>query len=191
MNILLNFKLLFRTLTLVLMLLTFYQTASATQKDDLVTVSIAVVNVRYLLQHAPQSDAASKELKDRFLAKEKELDAEADSIRLFEESIRQSEGRITREEKIEKERELRSRKRNQNRALEDYREDLRIAKSAALDDVQKLVFETIDEVRKAKKIDIVIQDYVSASERVDITETVIEYLAEKLKKEHVKKSANK
>ncbi len=178
--------LLFRTLFVVLFFLVSHQSVYA-EGEARTSLSVAVVNVRYLLQHAPQSDAASKELKDRFLAKEKELDAEADAIRLFEESIRQSEGRITREEKIEKERELRSRKRSQNRALEDYREDLRIAKSAALDDVQKLVFETIDEVRKAKKIDIVIQDYVSASERVDITETVIEYLAEKLKKEHVKK----
>ncbi len=154
-------------------------------------VSVAVVNVRYLLQHAPQSDEASKLLKKRFLAKERELDKEAEAIRKFEEALRQSEDQLTREEKIEKERELRSRKRTQNRALEDYREDLRLAKSAALDDVQEAVFEAIAEVRKQEHIDIVIQDFVSASERVDITKKVLSYLAKKLQSEKQKSLAEK
>jgi len=175
-------KFLYRALPCVLLSLTLITPVFADNTADS-SVSVAVVNVRYLLQHAPQSDAASNELKKRFLSKEKDLDAEAEAIRAFEESIRKSEDKLSREEKIEKERELRSRKRTQNRALEDYREDLRLAKSAALDDVQKMVFEAIDEVRKVKKIDIVIQDYVSASERVDITKAVIVFLAEKLKQD--------
>lgn len=174
----------------VILLFSFYPPAIA-KKDSVSAVNIAVVNVRHLLQHAPQSGAASKALKERFIAKEKILDAEASSIRNFEESIKQAEGSITREEKIEKERELRSRKRAQNRALEDYREDLRLAKSAALDDVQKAVFEAIDEIRKAQAIDIVIQDFISASERVDITQTVLSYLAQQLEKDSLNKQSEK
>lgn len=162
------------------LLLFFASNPSFAETTDELT-SIAVVNVRYLLQHAPQSEEASKELKERFLSTELALDAEAEAIRIFEESLKKTEESIPREVKIEKERELRSRKRTQNRALEDYREDLRLAKSAALDDVQKAVFEAIDEVRKQEDIDIVIQDFVSASERVDITKKVLDFLAEKLR----------
>ncbi len=171
-------------LFVLLFLSSFYNPVTA-DSVAITSVSVAVVNVRHLLQHAPQSEAASKELKKRFLSKEQELDTEAEAIRAFEESLRQAEGRITREEKIEKKRELRSRKRTQNRALEDYREDLRLAKSEALDDVQKTVFEAIDEVRQLKKIDIILQDFVSASERVDITKTVLAYLADKLKTDNL------
>lgn len=152
-----------------------------------VTATIAVVNVRHLLQHAPQSEEATKALKKRFTNKELKLDEESEAIRKFEEAIRQAEGQQTRSEKIEKERELRSRKRTQNRALEDYREELRIAKNSALDEVQKAVFEAIDVVRERQKIDIVIQDFVSASKRVDITKDVLAYLADKLKEEHANK----
>ena len=187
MNLLSPLSLLGRLLTVVL-LFSLYQPVLATNHLT-PKISIAVVNVRHLLQHAPQSELASQELKERFLKKEQELDTEAEAIREFEESIRQMEGRISREEKIEKERELRSRKRKQNRALEDYREDLRLAKSAALDDVQKVVFEAIDEVRKKKKIDIIIQDFISASERVDITEAVLSYLAIQLRKDQTKNKA--
>jgi len=38
----------------------------------------------------------------------------------------------------------------------------------------------IDEVRKQQDVDIVLQDYVSASKRVDITPLVLEYLKKKL-----------
>ena len=155
--------------------------------NENVTATIAVVNVRHLLQHAPQSEEATKALKKRFSNKELKLDEESEAIRKFEEAIRQAEGQQSRSEKIEKERELRSRKRTQNRALEDYREELRIAKNSALDEVQKAVFEAIDVVRERQKIDIVIQDFVSASERVDITKDVLAYLADKLKEEQASK----
>ncbi len=167
----------------ILILFSLFSGSTTADSHSTSFVKVAVVNVRYLLQRAPQSEVASKELKKRFLSKEQELDAEAEAIREFEDSIRQLEGRISREQKIEKKRELRSRKRTQNRALEDYREDLRLAKSEALDDVQKAVFAAIDEVRKKQKIDIVLQDFVSASERVDITQTVLLYLADKLKRD--------
>ncbi len=179
----------FKVCVLVLLLSPLQSVFAA--KDSSVTATIAVVNVRHLLQHAPQSEKASKALKQRFSSKELELDSKAEAIRKFEESIRQTEGQLSRSEIIEKERELRSRKRTQNRALEDYREELRLAKNTALDDVQKAVFEAIDVVRKTQKIDIVIQDFVSASERVDITKIVLSYLAEKLKEEQANKKAEK
>lgn len=175
----------------VLVLLTSPLQSVFAAKESAVTPTIAVVNVRHLLQHAPQSEKASKALKKRFSSKELELDGEAEAIRKFEESIRQAEGQLSRSEKIEKERELRSRKRIQNRALEDYREELRLAKNTALDDVQKAVFEAIDVVRKTQRIDIVIQDFVSASERVDITKMVLSYLAKRLKEEQANKKDEK
>lgn len=161
--------------------------AVSVKPSSIPTIAIAVVNVRHLLQHAPQSEKARKKLKQRFLKKEQELDIEAEAIRKFEDSIKQIEEQLSRHDKIEKERELRSRKRAQTRDLEDYREDLRLAKNMALDGVQKVVYDAIDQVRRSKNIDIVIQDFVSASERVDITSTVLSYLADKLK-ENKKKS---
>jgi len=85
----------------------------------------------------------------------------------------------------EKEREIRSRKRIRSRSLQDFREELRFARDEALDNVQKEVFRAIDEVRIAQKIDIVFQDYISASQRVDITPLVLEYLKQKINKQPV------
>ena len=78
------------------------------------------------------------------------------------------------------EREIRSLKRERARTLEDFREELRFARDTALDEVQKSVFQAIEEVRIERGIDIVIQEYVSASSRVDLTPHVIDYLKNKL-----------
>ena len=48
--------------------------------------------------------------------------------------------------------------------------------------MQKEVFSAIDEVRKQQDIDIILQDYISANERVDITPFVLEFLKNKLNK---------
>jgi outer membrane protein len=145
------------------------------------SVSVGVVNVTFLMENAPQSEVASTQLKARFSPQEKKLAIELDEINQLEtelNKIKESKGDV--ELLRQKERELRSRKRVRSRTLQDFREELRFARDAALDDVQKEVFKAIDEVRIQQGVDIVLQDYVSASQRVDITPLVLEHLKSKL-----------
>lgn len=143
--------------------------------------SIAVVNVTFLMENAPQSEAASNLLKEKFLPQEEMLAKQLRAINKLESELEKivssnAEGELKRQ----KERELRSLKRKRSRSLQDFREELRFARDAALDDVQKEVFNAIDEVRKQQKIDIILQDYVSASRSIDITPLVLSYLKEQL-----------
>ena len=144
-------------------------------------VSVGVVNVTYLMEKAPQSEVASTQLKSKFSPQEKKLALELDELNKLEVEL----DRIKKTKKNanlqrQKERELRSRKRIRSRSLQDFREELRFARDSALDDVQKEVFKAIDEVRVKQNIDIVLQDYVSASQAVDITPLVLDYLKNKL-----------
>ncbi len=144
-------------------------------------VSVGVVNVTYLMEKAPQSEVASTQLKSKFSPQEKKLALELDELNKLEVElgkIKESKKNVTLQR--QKERELRSRKRIRSRSLQDFREELRFARDSALDDVQKEVFSAIDEVRVQENIDIVLQDYVSASQSVDITPLVLEYLKNKL-----------
>jgi outer membrane protein len=145
-------------------------------------VSVGVVNVTFLMENAPQSEIASAQLKSRFLPQEKRLALELDEINKLEaelNKIKKTKSNVKLQR--QKERELRTRKRVRSRYLQDFREELRFARDAALDDVQKEVFRAIDEVRIQQNVDIVLQDYVSASKSVDITPIVLEYLKNKLK----------
>lgn len=144
------------------------------------SVSVGVVNVTFLMENAPQSELASVKLKSKFSPQETKLAADLREINALE--LELNEIKVAKE-KVElqrqRERQLRTRKRLRSRSLQDFREELRFARDVALDEVQKEVFRAIDQVRKQKKIDIVLQDYISASKRVDITPAVLEYLKSK------------
>lgn len=145
-------------------------------------VSVGVVNVTFLMENAPQATIASAKLKEKFLPQEKKLAKDLEEINKLAKDLELlgTSTTISVDEKRQKERELRSRKRARSRLLQDFREELRFARNEALDDVQKEVFRAIDEVREREDIDIVLQDYVSANKRVDITPLVLGYLKKKL-----------
>lgn len=168
--------LIIRWLSCVTALLLISQTSFA--KDP---ISVAVVNVTFLMENAPQSEVASNRLKSRFSPQEKKLASDLEGIgKLEDELSKVKSSKVDINVKRKKERELRSLKRLRSRSLLDFREELRFARDTALDAVQKEVFKAIDEVRVLQKIDIVLQDYISASDSVDITPLVLEHLKKKL-----------
>lgn len=146
------------------------------------SVSVGVVNVVFLMENAPQSELASNNLKEKFFPQEKKLAEELEVITSLESELKKLIASKTTSDELKrkKERELRSRRRARTRSLQDFREELRFARDTALDEVQKEVFSAIDYVRKQRNIDIVIQDYISATESVDITTFVLEHLDDKL-----------
>jgi len=146
-------------------------------------ISIGVVNVPYLMEHAPQAELASAALKEKFIPQEKKLADALDEINRLSAELDKVTDLTTDKEAIrQKERELRSKKRARNRMLQDFREELRFARDSALDDVQRGVFSAIDHIREQHKLDIILQDYLSASQRVDVTPLVLKYLKRTIKK---------
>ena len=143
-------------------------------------ISIGVVDVPLLMQNAPEAARASEQLKQRFKPQELKLARELEAISLLEAEFEAAKNSLTEQQTRQQDREIRSRKRERTRNLEDFREELRFARDKALDEVQKNVFIAIEEVRAAKNIDIVLREYVAASKRVNITATVLELLEKKL-----------
>ncbi len=159
----------------------FLLTTFHTQLIAAESVSVGVVNVTFLMENSPQSEIASEKLKSKFSPQEKKLAAELDDINALElelNELKTNKTSVTLQQR--KERELRTIKRIRSRALQDFREELRFARDLALDEVQKEVFKAIAEVRRQQNIDIILQDYVSASKKVDITPAVLEYLQSKV-----------
>ncbi len=157
----------------------FISLCSVAYAED--AVSVGVVNVTFLMENAPQAEVASSNLKDKFLPQERKLAEDLEQINRLEIELKKEIASKENDDlRRQKERELRSRKRARSRSLQDFREELRFARDSALDVVQKEVFSAIDEVRKQKNIDIILQDYISASQRVDITPVVLGFLKKKL-----------
>ena len=169
----------------------FFSLVSVKRLEAADPISIGVVNVPYLMEHAPQAKLASARLKERFIPQEKKLADALDEINQLSAELDKVTDLSTDKESIrQKERELRTKKRARSRLLQDFREELRFARDSALDDVQRGVFSAIDHIREDNKLDIILQDYLSASQRVDVTPLVLEYLKQTVNKA-ITKSAEK
>ena len=139
------------------------------------SIKVAVVNVASLMEKAPQADAATERLTAKFSPQDRVLTVERDLLESEENNL-SSNTSLSDNERIKKERELRQRRRTYTRDLEDFREDLAVARGEALESVQNQVFEAIAKVAEKNKIDLVGQDFIYASKRVDITDLVLKYL---------------
>ncbi|WML90085.1 OmpH family outer membrane protein [Thiothrix lacustris] len=147
------------------------------------SVRIAIVNVATLLDNAPQSKAADAKLKVDFVPREKKLDAEQNAIQQLEDELasRNEAGSLPEEEKVQRQRELRDLQRKYTREMEDFREEVRTARDAAIDALQAGIIQAIGEVREQEKIDLVLREsnYIVASDRIDITNKVMQHLEQK------------
>ena len=135
------------------------------------------------MDNAPQTAIATEKLKKKFGPQEESFAKAQKHIDELESQLKNEASQLSSVEKQQLQREIRSKKRTRSRELQDFREELRFARDAALDEVQKEIFGAIAKVRQSKDIDIIIQEYVSASERVNITSDVMAFLKNKIASE--------
>ena len=144
---------------------------------------IAIVDVSVLLENSPQSKAANEKLKSAYVPREESLNKEQQAIQQLETAlaVRIEAGTVSEADKLEQQRELRDRKRKNVRALEDFREEVRTARDTAVDNLQSQIVLAIGEVREREQIDVVLResDYIVASNRVDMTNKVMQHLEQK------------
>lgn len=140
---------------------------------------IAVVDLRKVLEKAPQQKIAAQRLQAEFSRRNKELLELRKKLRKLE--VQRSRDRITMStaQLLSLDKRIRNLRRVIRRAQEDFREDANIRKNEELRKLHKLVIRTIHEVAKKRKLDIVLSDAVYASNSIDITEDVLRTLRAK------------
>jgi outer membrane protein len=79
----------------------------------------------------------------------------------------------------EKERQLADISRNFQRIQREIREDLNLRRNEELAGVQERATRVINQIAEQEKFDLIIQEAVFASSRIDITDKVIKALADK------------
>jgi outer membrane protein len=142
-------------------------------------VKIGFVNTERVFREAAPAKRAQQKLEREFSARNAELaklekqgrdlqvDLEKDSVLLPEAARR------------EKERALADVSRNFQRLQREIREDLNLRRNEELAQVQERATRAINQIAEAEKFDLVVQEAVFASSRIDITDKVIKALADK------------
>ncbi|GEC94180.1 MAG: hypothetical protein RLZZ220_1127 [Pseudomonadota bacterium] len=154
-----------------LVLAVFAQTAAA-------EVRVGFVNSDRVMKEAPPAKKAQQKLEKEFEKRDQELQRLAKQLQGMQEALEKNGMTMAEGERRNKEREFNELNRDFQRKQREFREDLNQRRNEELAGVLERANKTIRQIAEAEKYDIIFQEAVYASPRIDITDKVIKALTE-------------
>ncbi|MEY3201982.1 MAG: hypothetical protein RIR70_1532 [Pseudomonadota bacterium] len=139
---------------------------------------IGFVNTERIFKDSAPAQRALKKIEKEFEKREAELQKTSRSLQALQESVEKNSATLPDAERRNKERELREMERDFQRKSREFREDINQRRNEELSAVLERANKVIKSIAEAEKLDIVFQEAVWASPRIDITDKVIKALAE-------------
>lgn len=142
-------------------------------------VKIGFVNTERVFREAAPAKRAQQKLEREFSARNAELAKVEKQGRDLQVELEKDSVVLPEAARREKERNLADVSRNFQRMQREIREDLNLRRNEELAQVQERATRAITQIAEAEKFDLVVQEAVFASSRIDITDKVIKALADK------------
>jgi outer membrane protein len=140
---------------------------------------IGFVNTEKLLREAPLSVAAQKKLEREFAARQQDLQKLAKQARELQAQLDKDGVTMSDGERKSKERDLSNHSRELQRQEREFREDLNLRRNEELGQIQERARKTIQEIAKAEKYDMILEQAVYVDSKSDITDRVMKALGGK------------
>jgi outer membrane protein len=144
-----------------------------------VEMKIGFVNTERVFREAAPAKRAQQKLEREFAARNVELGKIEKQGRDLQTELERENVTIAESVRRDKERQLADISRNFQRLQREIREDLNLRRNEELASVQERATRVINQIAEQEKFDLIIQEAVFASGRIDITEKVIRALADK------------
>jgi outer membrane protein len=134
------------------------------------------VNTERILRDAAPAQRAQKKIEAEFQKRDQELARLADQLKRMQEDLEKNSVTMSDTQRRSKEREFGDLNRDFQRKQREFREDLNQRRNEELAQVVEQANRVIRQIAEQEKYDIIFQDAVFASPRIDITERVIKAL---------------
>ena len=144
-----------------------------------VEMKIGFVNTERVFREAAPAKRAQQKLEREFAKRNEELAKIEKQGRDLQSELERENVTIPEAQRREKERQLADISRNFQRLQREIREDLNLRRNEELAAVQERATRVINQIAEQEKFDLIIQEAVFASSRIDITDKVIKALADK------------
>jgi outer membrane protein len=138
------------------------------------------VNTQRVLSESQPATRAQKRIEAEFQKRDQELARLADQLKRMQDDIDRNGVTMGETQRRNKEREFGELNRDFQRKQREFREDLNQRRNEELAQVIEQANRIIRQIAEQEKFDIIFQDAVYASQRIDITEKVIKALDGKL-----------
>lgn len=140
---------------------------------------IGFVNQERILRESAPAKRGQAKLEKEFAGRKAELDKIEKQGRDLETLLQKETVTIPDAERAAKERQLAQITRDFQRMQREFREDLNLRRNEELATLQERANKVIGDIAEKEKFDLILQEAVFASVKIDITDKVIKALADK------------
>lgn len=137
---------------------------------------IGYVNTERIFRDSPLSQKAQKKLEKEFAAREQDLQKQIKQARDLQTNLEKESLTMSEAERSKRERELANMNREIQRSQREFREDLNQRKNEEFAGIHERARKTILDIAKREDFDLIVENAVYASSRVDITDKVLKAL---------------
>lgn len=156
-------------LSLLLLLLPFAHAATADTK-------IGFVNTERVFRDSQLAVKAQKKLEKEFQNREQDIQKQIKLARDLQSSLEKEALTMSEADRTKKQKDLANLSRDIQHAQREFREDLNQRKNEEFGGVQDRARKAIMEIAEKEKFDLILENVVYASPKVDITERVLKAL---------------
>jgi outer membrane protein len=137
---------------------------------------IGFVSTERIFREAAPAKAAQAKIEQEFSRRDKDLQDMAARMKSMSDKLDKDTAILTESDRIKRQRELSDLDKDFQRKQREFREDLNQRRNEELATVLERTNKVIKQIAEAEKYDIIFQDAVYASPRIDITEKVLKAL---------------
>jgi outer membrane protein len=140
-------------------------------------MKIGFVDVERIRRESAPAERASKQLEKEFAPRAQELQRREAQVKTLQAQLEKDAMTLSESERRGKEQELSRMTVDFQRLQREYREDLNLRRNQELATLFERADRVIKQIADAEKFDLILQEAVFRSPRIDITERVLKVLA--------------
>ncbi len=141
-------------------------------------LKVGFVNTQRIFRDAPAAQKAAKKLEGEFAKRDQDLQRMTKQLQTLQENLEKNSLTMSETERRTKEKEFGELSREFQRRQREFREDLNLRQNEENAAVIEKANKAIKQIAEAEKFDLILQDVVWVSPRLDITERVIKALSD-------------
>jgi outer membrane protein len=141
-------------------------------------LKIGYVNTQRLFRDAPAAVRAAKKIEQEFSKRDQDLQRLAKQVQGLQESLEKNGLTMNESERRAKEKDLGEMSREFQRKQREFREDLNLRQNEENAAIIEKANKAIKQLAESEKYDLIVQDVVWVSPKLDITDKVVKALSD-------------
>ena len=141
-------------------------------------LKVGYVNTQRIFRDAPAAQKAAKKLEGEFAKRDQDLQRMAKQLQTMQEALEKNSVTLAESERRQKEKDLNELSREFQRKQREFREDLNLRQNEENAAIIEKANKAIKQLAESEKYDLIVQDVVWVSPKLDVTEKIIKALSE-------------